>query len=139
MPVTPTSEGPQALRPSPDLDRRVREAVGSGALALGVALLLVRFFSPSWIAFRAWARVPEMFSNGVLVRRGAYVAMQVVDPFVEIDNRVHKVVRWRLLIPLLGHYLGMPAGGVLGLAHVGCVVVLAALVRVARARGFRWG
>jgi hypothetical protein len=117
---------------------RVREGAGAAAVALGAALVVIRFFSPSWIAFRAWARVPEMFSNGILVRRGAYVAMQVADPFVEIDNRVHKVVRWRLLIPLIGHYLGMSAGAVLGLAHVGCVVVLAALVRLARARGFRW-
>jgi tetratricopeptide repeat protein len=126
------------MRTGANTELRAREAAGSVALALGVALLLIRFFSPSWIAFRAFARAPEMFSNGVLVRRGAYVAMQVVDPFVAIDSRVHKVVRWRLLIPMIGHYLGLSPGLVLGLAHAGCVVVLATLVRIGRARGFSW-
>lgn len=126
------------MSPAASARGRVRETVGTAALALAVAAVAIRFFSPSWIAFRAWARVPELFSNGILVRRGAYVAMQVADPFVAIDNRVHKVLRWRLLIPLVGHHLGMSAGAVLGLAHVGCLVVIAVVVRLGRTRGFSW-
>jgi hypothetical protein len=93
-------------------------ALGAFALALAVTLLLIRFFSPSWIAFWAWARVPDVFSNGVLVRRGVHVTAQVADPFAEIPDRVHKVVRWRLLFPILGHYLGLPPGVVLALSHL---------------------
>jgi hypothetical protein len=117
---------------------RIADGFGTAAVALTASAVVVRFFSPSWIAFRGWARVPELFSNGILVRRGTFVARQVADPFVPIDDRIHKVVRWRLLIPLLGHYLGMPAGAVLGLSHLGCVLVLVAIVRLARARGFSW-
>ncbi|HLY37267.1 MAG TPA: tetratricopeptide repeat protein [Candidatus Binatia bacterium] len=120
------------------MGRRLREDVGAVALALAVTAVLLRFFSPSWIAFRAWARVPELFSNGILVRRAVFVVRQIADPFVAIDDPLHRVVRWRVLVPLVGHYLHLPPMVVLALAHVGCVAVLAVIVRLGRAHGFTW-
>ncbi len=103
-----------------------------------MTLLLLLFFSPSWVTFRAWARVPEVFSRVIPVRRGAWVAKQVADPFVAIDDPYHGIVRWRLLMPMLGHYLHLPVSVVLALSWVGCVAVLATVIRLGRARGLAW-
>lgn len=117
----------------------VREWACAAALGVSVTLLLLVVFSPSWVAFRAWRRVPEVFAQVIAVRRGAYVAMQVADPSVEIHDPIHKIVRWRLLLPMVGHQLGMTPAMVLGLGYVGCVLVLTTIVRLGRRRGASWG
>jgi len=103
-----------------------------------VSALLVVCFSPSLVTIRAWVRVPEVFSQSVPVRRGVWVTKQVAQPFVEVDDPIHKIVRWRLLMPALGHWLGLPAGVVLALAPIGCAVVLGLVVGLGRARGYPW-
>src|SRR5688572_3442880 len=115
-----------------------KERARAGVLALGVGLLLLVFFSPSWVAFRAWERVPEVFWQVIPVRRGSHVALQVADPFVAIADPLHRIVQWRLLMPLCGHYLGLAPELVLALAHVGCVLVLALLIELGRRRGYGW-
>src|SRR6185436_15662466 len=94
----------------------VKESAKAAVLALAVSLLLVVCFSPSLITIHAFARVPELFSQSVPVRRGVWVTAQVADPFIEIGDSVHKIVRWRLLMPMIGHWTGLPAGMVLALA-----------------------
>src|SRR5262249_43039235 len=74
----------------------------------------------------------------IAVARGAYVAMQVANPSVEITEPVHRIVRWRLLMPVVGHYLGLPPWVVLGLSYVGCVAVLVLVIRLGRRRGYSW-
>lgn len=103
-----------------------------------MSALLVVCFAPSLVTIRAWTRVPEVFSQSVPVRRGIWVARQVADPFVEVDDPIHKIVRWRLLMPMVGHGLGLPPAVVLALAPVGCVVVLALVIGLGRARGYAW-
>jgi hypothetical protein len=103
-----------------------------------VSALLLVCFAPSLVTIRAWTRVPEVFSQSIPVRRGMWVTKQVAEPFVEIDDPIHKIVRWRLLMPLVGHELGLAPGVVLALAPVGCVVVLALLIGLGRARGLPW-
>jgi hypothetical protein len=112
-----------------------RERVRAAGMAMLVSTLLVLFFSPAWVAFRAWSRVPEVFWQVVPVRRGIQVMNQVGDPFAEITDPLHKILQWRLLMPLAGHYLGLAPGVVLGLAPLGCIVVLAVLFAQGRARG----
>jgi hypothetical protein len=114
---------------------RAREralAVGLAALA---STLLVLFFSPAWVAFRAWSRVPEVFWQVVPVRRGIQVMKQVVDPFAEIGDPLHKILQWRLLMPGIGHALGLSPWVVLALSPLGALLVLAVLVARGRARG----
>ena len=48
-----------------------------------------------------------------------------------IDDAKHKIVRWRLLVPALGHVFQFPGWMTLGLAHAGCVAWLLALVFIA--------
>jgi hypothetical protein len=102
------------------------------ALASGAFLLLVVFFSPSWVVFRAWRRAPETFGPAVEVRRGVTVLAQAADPGAEIRDPVHRIVRWRLLVPAVAHVLRLPPAATLGLSYVGCVVALAALIALGR-------
>lgn len=107
----------------------------AAGLATLVSALLVLFFSPAWVAFRAWSRVPEVFWQVVPVRRGVQVMKQVGDPFTEITDPLHRILQWRLLLPLSGHVLGLAPEFVLVLAPLGCVLVLAVLVAQGRALG----
>lgn len=109
------------------------------------ALLAVRF-SPNWLAFAQTAREAYAQAAGPsdhaaiekavlsgFSERGLHVVRQSRNLEAAIDDPKHKIVRWRLLIPALGHVLFLPGWMTLGLAHVGCVAWLLALVFVARA------
>ncbi len=103
-------------------------------LAIGCFAILVYFFSPPWAAFRAWARVPEL--GGMMeVRRGSSVLFQEAHPGSPIPDPLHGAIQWRLLFPLIGHFLDLPATVLFGLADLGCVLVLAFIVTVLRRRG----
>lgn len=119
-------------------------------LALGLlafALLAARF-SPNWWDF--WTGTREAFESistpqerdaieaAVLSghsERGLHVIRQARDLNTEIDNSVHKIMRWRLLVPLVGHILHLPPWVVLGLAHLGSLTLIYALLFI----GFRYG
>ncbi|MBL9211916.1 MAG: sel1 repeat family protein [Opitutaceae bacterium] len=113
---------------------------------LAFALLAVRF-SPNWIAFqrvvreaKAEAESPAhlaaidraVFSGHS--ERGLHVIRQAHDLNAEIDNSVHKIVRWRLLVPAVAHVLRLPDGVTLGLAHVGCLALALVLVGIGLGR-----
>ena len=107
-------------------------------LAVGCFLTLIFFFSPTWGAFRVWSRVPEM--GGMLeVRRGAAVLQQVATPGVEIADKLHAAIQWRLLFPAIGHFLNLPPVIFFALAPLGCVVALAFAIAVLRRRGASFG
>jgi TPR repeat protein len=114
---------------------------------LAFALLAVRF-APNWLAFRdgvaeAWPRpgpVEEQLAveRAVLAShslRGFFVLRQVRDFGAEIDDLNHRIIRWRLLPPAVGRMLRLPDWMTLGLAHVGCLVLILALTRFAVRRG----
>ena len=109
------------------------------------ALLAVRF-SPNWVTFvqtarEAYADAPSPAAYPAIEKavlsgfseRGLHVVRQSRHLATTIDDAKHKIVRWRLLIPAVGYYFQLPGGMTLGLAHVGCVAWLLALVFVARA------
>lgn len=114
---------------------------------LGFVLLTARF-STNWIEFyRGYhdtlAHAPSVasrneikkrFEDSIPVLRGFYVAKQVEDLGVAIESPNHKIVRWRLLMPAIGHFLGLPGWFVLGLAPVGCMALVLMFVDL----GFRW-
>jgi hypothetical protein len=115
-----------------------REIFRRWLLALGCFATLMFFFSPTWGAFRVWARVPEM-SGMIEVRRGAAVLQQVQNPGAEIADKLHAAIQWRLLFPAIAHVLSLPPAILFGLADVGCVIVLAFIVTVLRRRGASFG
>jgi TPR repeat protein len=111
---------------------------GFGLLAF---LLLTVRFAPNWLEFyrgfqtaTAEARtsldrtlVRTFFENTLSTARGVQVVKQVADPTAPVDDLNHKIVRWRLLFPALGHFFGLPAWLVLGFAHIGCLVLVVGL------------
>lgn len=115
-----------------------RTFVKASVHGLLVALLIVLFFSPSWVSFVAWHQRPAEFGDLVPVRRARSVVRQVADPFTEIVDPIHKIVRWRLFFPLIGHALGLPPVLVLLLSPAGAILVLTILIQRAHERGIDW-
>jgi hypothetical protein len=114
--------------------QRRTEILRRWLLALGCYALLVFFFSPSWAAFSLWARVPEL--GGMLeVRRGVSVLAQAAHPGAPIPDPLHAAIQWRLLFPVLGHVLHLPAAALFGLSHVGCLATFAFAITVLRRSG----
>ncbi len=69
------------------------------------------------------------------VRRGASVLQQVEHPGAPLADRLHGAIQWRLLFPLLGRALHLPAWALFGLADVGCLLALGFIVTVLRRNG----
>jgi tetratricopeptide (TPR) repeat protein len=106
-----------------------------GALfASASAIVLLALFCPRWNIFVAWSRVPE-FNEFIEVRRAATVLQQVEHPFSPLTDPIHRVVRWRLLFPLLGHVLHLPPTVFLALPALGAWLALLRLWQLARAGG----
>lgn len=114
----------------------------------GLAFALLTFqFSPNWLEFWAGLRgvkanvsspaeslaIDRAILSGYSAR-GFYVTQQAVDLATTIDDPNHQIVRWRLLFPVVGSLLHLPEWAVLGLAHLGCGVLIVAWVAVARRR-----
>jgi hypothetical protein len=119
-------------------------------LSLLAFLVVVARFSPNWIAFYRGVREAAVHASNPAQReavekaifsgyaeRGLHVLRQARDLGADIPVVAHKIVRWRLLIPAIGHYLDLPDWLVLGLAHIGCFVVILALVIIIRTHSTR--
>ena len=50
------------------------------------------------------------------VRRGASVLAQVKHPGAPITDTLHAAIQWRLLFPLIGHFLSLPPAAVFAFA-----------------------
>ena len=114
-----------------------RELLVRWLLAIGCFAVLIFFFSPPWGAFLTWQRVPEMGSL-IETRRAASVLWQADHLGATIPDPLHGAIQWRLLFPLIGHWLNLPAFALFGLADVGCVLALAYIVTVLRRAGLGW-
>ena len=113
------------------------------ALTVCAFTLLALRFSPNWIAFcrevnHADSQVTNPADRAAIGKavlssnceRGYYVAKQALDLTTEIKDPNHKIVRWRLLMPAIGHFLKLPIWLTLGLAQIGCLVFVAVLVAI---------
>jgi len=114
---------------------------------MAFVLLAVRF-SPDWWEFCAVAgdaynqaaspAEHAAFENAILSgysERGWHVLNQSRDLRAVVVDPNHKIVRWRLLMPWLGHVLHLPGWATLGLAHFGCLLWLAYMAAILRVRG----
>lgn len=115
--------------------------LGWGSLAF---VLLTLQFSPNWFTF--WQELRDVKSNASnpaeiaaidralfsgYSARGFFVTQQARDLTTTIDDVNHQIVRWRLLFPVLGYVLHLPGWVVLGLAHLGCAVLILTWTAVA--------
>ena len=114
------------------------KTIGWGLLAF---VILTLRFSPNWAAFyngvreaRNSAVTPAQRAavDGAILSgysaRGFYVIEQAANLSAEIPDLNHKIVRWRLLMPVIGHVLHLPGWLLLGLAHIGCLLFIITLV-----------
>lgn len=93
-----------------------------GALAAGATLLILWLFSPRYAYWPA-LHVPEI-NHYPDTHRAAFTLLQLDNPFIEIDNFSNRVIEWRLLFPLVFHYLHLPAWLFLAVPWIGCLLVL---------------
>lgn len=91
-------------------------------------VLLGCIFAPRMVAWTG-LEIPGC-STLPEVNRANFVLLQLEDPFVPIENASNRVVRWRILFPLLAHVLHVPRLAFLMLPHVGCLLVLGFLIHL---------
>src|SRR4051812_47558674 len=97
-------------------------------VVLGAALLSTLLFTPRyWLWCFAGAPLQDVISLQPEFNRAFFALQQLHDPWQRIENPTHRVIEWRLLFPLLGHYLGFPDGLYFALPHLGCVAALVAI------------
>jgi len=104
-------------------------------MAAGAVLVLLTVFSPRWNIFAAWSRVPE-FTAWIEVRRAATLVQQLEHPLAPIADPIHRVLRWRLLFPVVGHALHLPPAAVLALPLIGAWLALAWMGAIVRRAGY---
>ncbi len=92
-------------------------------VAVSSCLIVLYFFCPH---FKLWKGIdfPLSWNNGE-VNRAIDTLKQVENPFVPTENPTNLVINWRLLFPLIAHYLHFPRWLFLALPHIGCLVLLA--------------
>jgi tetratricopeptide (TPR) repeat protein len=135
-------DAPQANPPTVDAPAgRAAASSGPGAWqTLGLALLagailLVMFF-PRVALWRSLTL--GVYWNTAEVWRALITLEQIQDPFAPIREPMHQIVRYRLLIPVIWHYTGLPTLLALALPHVGVVLTLWLIVHeVVRRSGDR--
>ncbi len=103
--------------------------------AAAAFVLLVVLFSPNWLAFaREFGGITgsgpgekDAIKRAILsayAERGYHVTRQVQDLEYEIADNNHKIVRWRLFVPVVARALRLPDWATLGLAHLGCLALI---------------
>ena len=106
-------------------------------------LVLAALFSPNWVAFcrefrgvdGGTARQQDAVDQAILssyAERGYHVTRQARDLGYEVTDSNHKIVRWRLLVPAVARALRLPDWATLGLAHLGCLALIAAFAVLGR-------
>ncbi|MDF1665610.1 MAG: hypothetical protein P1V97_27875 [Planctomycetota bacterium] len=112
--------------PDPNSKRDLIDSIKRHALYAAVVLFIMGltlfFFSPRY------AYWPLLYSNagslGPEASRAQQILLQLEDPFAKIDDPSNVVIQWRLLFPLIGHYLKLPHTVFFALPFLGCFLSL---------------
>ncbi len=91
-------------------------------VALTAAALTLFFFAPRFVYWRGLF-ISQRLGNPDNHRAFNALA-QIVDPWAPIDNESNNVIAWRLLVPLLWHYLHLPPMWSLAVPAIGAVLTL---------------
>jgi hypothetical protein len=100
-----------------------RTAARSLAIAVAAATITLVVFTPRFVNWRA-LDIPELERTCAEVHRAADSLRQLDDPWAPIGHPSNNVIAWRLLFPVVWHYLKLPHWTYLALPWVGCVLVL---------------
>jgi tetratricopeptide (TPR) repeat protein len=113
-PVVPSSARREWLR-----------ALGVGLVALALSVF---FFAPRFVVWTAQG--VDALQYNIEIFRSPRFLHQIEAPFERITVASDQVIQWRLLFPLLGHYLHLPKTVMWLLPWVGCLLALAVAARM---------
>ena len=105
-------------------------------VAIAAATLAILDFAPRlayWPGLN-YAMAREVSEYG----RAKVTIAQVEDPWAPITAPMHKVLAWRLLLPLVWHYLHLPPQLLLAVPHLGCLVTLWLVAWLTQRRMANW-
>jgi hypothetical protein len=97
-------------------------------MAAGAMLLILWQFSPRYVLWPS-VKIPT-FNREPDTHRAFDTILQLYDPFKKIENSSNRVIEWRLLFPVIFHYLGLPVTLFLAMPWVGCLLVLWYIIKL---------
>jgi hypothetical protein len=107
------------------------------AEAFGVCLVVALFFSPHFVAWRAWGIRPDLFDQCETGR--AAVALWQVDHLGEpVEHKYQGIQRWRFLFPAVARAFCLPAVLHLAVYPIGAVLAVAYLSWILQAFVVGW-
>ena len=98
------------------------------AAALLSFVVGIGFFSPRYVLWRG-LQIPQAQIHPE-VNRANFRLQQIERPFAPSENLTHWPLRWRILFPLLAHYLQLPPKVFFALPFVGCLLVLGLIAHI---------
>jgi len=127
--------GTAAPGPSTTRSQAVLLSLIIGAIAL---VLLSYMFSPRYAMWKGLGLTGAMIHPEV--NRAHATLQQLADPGVQFDGDVNRVLNWRVLLPTLGHHLGMSPKAYLALPMLGCLATLAYIgfLLIRSGQNWRW-
>ena len=106
-------------------------------VAITAGLISTFFFCPR---YQYWKGI-VLTDGPIATDYGRAVATfhQIDNPWAPIAYPMHKVIAWRLLFPIVWHYLHLPIWLFLIMPHIGCVLSLWLAAWLAQKRLNDWG
>lgn len=111
---------------------RLRYPVFLALSSVVAFVVVIYFFSPRFVIWKGLPLdTPAGYSNPE-VNRAMATLKKIDNPFrfVQYPGDQNADINWRLLFPLLGHYLHIPRLIFFALPHLGCLFVLALVAHV---------
>jgi hypothetical protein len=106
------------------------------AIAITAGLISTFFFCPR---YQYWKGI--VLTDGPLATdygRAVVAIRQIDNPWIAVAEPMHKVIAWRLLFPIVWHYLRLPIWLFLTMPHIGCVLSLWLAAGLAQKRLNDW-
>jgi hypothetical protein len=107
------------------------------AVSLAAFALVITFFAPRFMLW-PWIDLDPAENHPAEFNRAIDTLRQLKNPFVPVTNPTNRVINWRLLFPILGHYLHLPPWAFLGLPALGCLFVLAYVAHLVQRESGTW-
>jgi tetratricopeptide (TPR) repeat protein len=107
------------------------------AVSVAAFVVVIVSFSPRYV-FWPFIDVDPAEQHPSEFKRAIDTLRQLDNPFIRITSPSNRVINWRLLFPMLGHYLHMPVWAFLGLPAIGCLLVLGFVAQLVRRESGTW-
>jgi hypothetical protein len=109
----------------------------SMATSLAAFIVVIIFFAPRF-QYWPWLDLDPAPHHPPEFNRALDTLRQLEHPFTPITNPTNRVINWRLLFPIVGHYLHLPRLMFLALPAVGCLIVLGYVAHLIRRESGSW-